>query len=145
MRAGTRNAIKRNPQVNLVPMMDVLMTVLTFFVILSMTLNGQQVADIKIPGEIELEETTKPESEISPFLLGINDKGQLVHDNIVIKSSELVQALQKYYSKNPNGKILLVADKSLSYKKVTQILKGLRAMGGKEVSLAIQPYVPKES
>ena len=85
MRAGTRNAVKRNPQVNLVPMMDVLMTVLTFFVILSMTLNGQQVADITIPGEIELEDTTSKESTVTPFLLGINAQGQLVHDNVIIK------------------------------------------------------------
>ena len=144
MRAGTRNAVKRNPQVNLVPMMDVLMTVLTFFVILSMTLNGQQVADITIPGEIELEDTTSKESTVTPFLLGINAQGQLVHDNVIIKSSGLVKALQKYYVKNPDGQILLVADRTLSYNKVTQILKGLRAMGGKKVSLAIQPFEPKE-
>lgn len=144
MRAGTRNAVKRNPQVNLVPMMDVLMTVLTFFVILSMTLNGQQVADITIPGEIELEDTTSKESTVTPFLLGINAQGQLVHDNVIIKSSGLVKALQKYYAKNPDGQILLVADRTLSYNKVTQILKGLRAMGGKKVSLAIQPFESKE-
>ncbi len=32
------------PEINLVPMMDVLMTILTFFIIISMTLSSQQRA-----------------------------------------------------------------------------------------------------
>ncbi|NEQ28726.1 MAG: biopolymer transporter ExbD, partial [Microcoleus sp. SIO2G3] len=32
------------PEINLVPMMDVIMTILTFFIIVSMTLTNQQNA-----------------------------------------------------------------------------------------------------
>ncbi|MBE9069935.1 biopolymer transporter ExbD, partial [Leptolyngbya cf. ectocarpi LEGE 11479] len=37
------------PEVNLVPMMDVLMTVLTFFVIISMELSGVQIFGVSLP------------------------------------------------------------------------------------------------
>lgn len=143
MRVGARNPKSRIPEVNLVPMMDVLMTVLTFFVILSMTLNGQQIANIKLPEGIETSEQQQ-KSKIKPFLLGINPQGQLVRHNEVIKYPVLVTSLQGYFKKQPEGQILVVADKSLSYNKVTQILKGLRKIGGKRVSLATQPFNKEE-
>lgn len=139
MRVGARRPLNGIPEVNLVPMMDVLMTVLTFFVILSMTLNGQQVADINLPEGVDTQES-QPKSKIKPYVLGIDSKGQLVHLNQPIKYPELVKSLQAYYQKQPEGQILVIADKSLSFNKVTQILKGLRKIGGKRVSLATQPF-----
>ncbi|MEM6424137.1 MAG: biopolymer transporter ExbD, partial [Cyanobacteria bacterium P01_D01_bin.128] len=43
MRSRKQRPASRVPEVNLVPMMDVLMTVLTFFIIISMSLTGQQL------------------------------------------------------------------------------------------------------
>ncbi|NEQ55108.1 MAG: biopolymer transporter ExbD, partial [Leptolyngbya sp. SIO3F4] len=45
----TRQENKGVPEVNLVPMMDVLMTVLTFFVIISMELSGVQIFGVSLP------------------------------------------------------------------------------------------------
>ena len=134
----------RIPQVNLVPMMDVLMTVVTFFVILSMTLNGQQVSDIKLPEDVDLGSTkSQAKQKVKPFVLGINQQGQTVHNNQVIQSAALVKAIKSYFNQTPNGTILVLADQSLAYSKVTQILKGLRSIGGEKVSLAIQPFEDK--
>jgi biopolymer transport protein ExbD len=144
MRVGARHPKSGIPQVDLVAMMDVLMTVVTFFVVLSMTLNGQQVGDIKLPEDVNTEkESTQSEAKLKPFLLGINSQGQLVHEGNVIPSTELVKALQTYFKEKPEGTIMVLADKSLSYRKVSQILQGLRKMGGKEVALGVQPYEEK--
>ena len=40
------------PQVNLVPMMDVLMTVLVFFVIISMSLSGIKIFGVSLPQSV---------------------------------------------------------------------------------------------
>lgn len=71
---------------------------------------------------------------------GINAQGQVVHDNQEIKSSMLVKALQSYFQQQPDGLILVATDKSLAYSKVTQTFKGLRSLGGKRVSLAVEPF-----
>ncbi|NJK42085.1 MAG: hypothetical protein HC934_13530 [Acaryochloridaceae cyanobacterium SU_2_1] len=37
------------PEINLVPMIDVLMSVLTFFIIISMTLSRQKAIEVQLP------------------------------------------------------------------------------------------------
>lgn len=49
------------PELNLVPMMDVLMTVLTFFIIVSMTLSIDQGVEVTLPSD-----QPQPEMEESP-------------------------------------------------------------------------------
>ncbi|MCM1985265.1 ExbD/TolR family protein [Lyngbya confervoides] len=127
----------RSSTVNLVPMMDVLMTVLTFFVILSMSLSAPQIADIQLPRNVPGK--ADPSEKITPLMLGLDAQGQIIQGNQVMESAELVKLVQTYFQKQSNGKVLLVADRTLSYGKVTQVLQGLRRLGATEVSLAVQP------
>lgn len=126
------------PEVNLVPMMDVLMTVLTFFIIISMTLTGQQIANVIIPKTDG--SGVKAGNESKPSLsVGLNPDNQIVLENQVIDSTQLAQAMQEFYTKHPNGVVLLKADRGLDYSKVVQLLKTMRDIGGDRVSLAINP------
>ena len=123
------------------PMMDVLMTVLTFFVILSMTLTGQSLQNVNLPEGVETgQKKLKAVKKVKPFVLGIDNKGALIHNGQAIKSIDLANEVNTYFQKRPNGQILVMADRSLAYSKVTQILKGLRKLGGSKVSLAVQPF-----
>ena len=50
MRFKAQSGKRDLPEVNLVPMMDVLMTILVFFIIISMTAQfNEQAVDIKLP------------------------------------------------------------------------------------------------
>jgi biopolymer transport protein ExbD len=72
-------------------------------------------------------------------MLGVDAKGQILLQGKTAGSSELVSALNEYFRKTPKGQILVVADRTLPYQKVTQILQRLRDLGGGQVSLAISP------
>lgn len=56
MRFKNRQPGSQIPEVNLVPMMDVLMTVLTFFIIVSMGLTGQQIVNVRLPQSVDGED-----------------------------------------------------------------------------------------
>lgn len=123
------------PEVNLVPMMDVLMTVLTFFIIISMTLTGQQIANVILPqtdGAGADSEANQP-----TLMVGLNLEDEIVLEGKTIDVNQLAEAMQAFYTKHPEGVVLLKADRELDYSKVVQLLKTMRDVGGERVSLAI--------
>lgn len=126
------------PEVNLVPMMDVLMTVLTFFIIISMTLTGTQVANVRLPQSVTGTNEEAPAAAVEPLIVGLDKDGNLVLDNQQLAFSELTQAIRGYFAQNPEGKLILKADRELSYETVAGLLTELRAIGGSRVSLAVE-------
>ncbi len=125
------------PEVNLVPMMDVLMTVLTFFIIVSMTLTGQQILNLNLPrtsGVGADGESAKQKT----LVVGLNTDRQTIINNQPVSSDQLAQQIQQFLSENPNGVVLLKADRELTYSAVAQLLKTMQEIGGDRVSLAIE-------
>jgi biopolymer transport protein ExbD len=126
------------PEVNLVPMMDVLMTVLTFFIIISMTLSGQQVLNILLPGLDEENESVETLENNAPVLVvGLDDQEQIIIRNEVVTVQDLAEAMREHLTENEEGIILLKADRALDYSQVSSLLRTMRDIGGDRVSLGI--------
>jgi biopolymer transport protein ExbD len=125
------------PEVNLVPMMDVVMTILTFFIIVSMTLtNATVVKEVSLPSTESKKSTENEPPE--PLVVGVNKQGQLILKEAPVGEAELGKQVVDYLTKNPKGAVVLKADKSLSYDKVVKAIAVLRDVGGDKVSLAIE-------
>ncbi|MGD1855894.1 MAG: ExbD/TolR family protein [Leptolyngbyaceae cyanobacterium] len=125
------------PEVNLVPMMDVLMTVLTFFVIISMELSGVQIFGVSLPQAVSgVDEEIVEKAE--PLVVGLREDGQTVYNDDPITVSELAPIIQGYFAETPDGFVMLKADRTLPYSDVAKLLADLRGIGGKRVSLAVE-------
>ncbi|PSB21874.1 biopolymer transporter ExbD [Phormidesmis priestleyi ULC007] len=135
MRFKSQQKQSEMPEVNLVPMMDVLMTILTFFIIIAMTLTTQQTVNVTLPstsaGAIE---TKEPD----PLIVGLNLQNQIILAEKPVSSDELGQKVQSYLTQNPKGVVILKADSKIPYEQVVKLLGTLRDMGGDRVSLAIE-------
>jgi biopolymer transport protein ExbD len=133
-----RNRHNRNtlPEVNLIPMMDVLMTVLTFFIIVSMSLSGQQLFNLKLPTATRESQAEKA-SQVK-LTVGLDAQGNMSLDGQAVANSELPQNVQTFLRQHPKGTIVLKADRTLEYTRVAQVLKTLRDLGGDRISLAIE-------
>src|SRR6478672_11272205 len=115
MRFKSRQVRSEMPEVNLVPMMDVVMTILTFFIVVSMTLTNQKSVNITLPSakaSTELQETSEP------MVIGLDRQGQILLDNQPIDPTMLAQQMQTYLVQNPKGAIVLKADSKLPYEQV---------------------------
>ncbi|MEO8890653.1 MAG: biopolymer transporter ExbD [Coleofasciculaceae cyanobacterium] len=123
------------PELNLVPMMDVIMTILTFFIIISMTLtNKQNAVNVTLPSASSgLSEQKAPD----PLVVSIDSQGNLFLEKDPVTEAQLVQPMQAYLQQNPQGAVVLNADRKLPYEKVVQVLGKMRDIGGDRVSLAI--------
>ncbi|ASC73784.1 Putative biopolymer transport protein ExbD [Halomicronema hongdechloris C2206] len=129
------------PEVNLVPMMDVLMTVLTFFIIISMSLTGQQLLNVRLPQILgEADELVEDETNVrlEALIVGLDASGALLLDNEPVAFSRVAQRIRTYFQEHPDGRVILKADRSLSYEQVATLLTDLRDIGGNRVSLAVE-------
>ncbi|WP_225887039.1 ExbD/TolR family protein [Nodosilinea nodulosa] len=141
MRSRRRRQVKSQvPEVNLVPMMDVLMTVLTFFIIISMSLTGQQLLNVRLPQSVsEGGKVAEPQVvQIDALVVGLDKDGNLVLDNEPITFNQLSQRVRTYFAQHPDGKLVLKADRELTYREVSGLLIDLRSIGGNRVSLAVE-------
>jgi biopolymer transport protein ExbD len=136
MRFKSQQKSSQIPEVNLVPMMDVIMTILTFFIIVSMTLRtGQKTLEVNLPqGSSETQEDTT----IQPLIVELNTQGQVSAAGQLVDSENLIPLLQAYLDANPRGSVLLKADQNLPYSEIVKALGQMRQVGGDRVSLAIE-------
>lgn len=129
----------RIPEVNLVPMMDVLMTVLIFFVIISMGMTGVAINGVTLPQSIDnADDLTGNDEADPPLVMGLDAQSTLTVEGEAIEINELPAIIQRYFQDNPNGSILLKADRALAYDSIADLLTQLRKAGGKRVSLAVE-------
>ncbi|MBD1856887.1 MULTISPECIES: ExbD/TolR family protein [Leptolyngbya] len=123
------------PEINLVPMMDVIMTILTFFIIVSMTLTNFQSVDVALP---TAQSGVNRERPIEPMIVGLNQQQQILLEGSPATREQLAQEIQNYLAQNPKGSVVLKADQRLPYQQVIQVLATLKEVGGDRVSLAIE-------
>jgi biopolymer transport protein ExbD len=135
MKFKSRDARSQMPEVNLVPMMDVIMTILTFFIIVSMTMTNFQAIDVALPSSQSGTNNTKP---ADPLIVGLDRQGQILLEGKPSDRTQLAQQVSRYLQQNPKGTVVLKADQTIPYQQVVKILGVLREMGGDRVSLAIE-------
>lgn len=137
MKARRKQAGSQVPEVNLVPLMDVLMSVLTFFIIISMNLSSQNIITVEAPSPDDADAAIEEEST-EPYVVGLNKEGQLLIADEPTDVVILANEIRQYLSKTPNGYVRLKADRELDYNEVTRALITLRDIGSGRVSLAIE-------
>ncbi|WP_264328167.1 ExbD/TolR family protein [Romeriopsis navalis] len=124
------------PEVNMTPMMDVIMTILTFFIIVSMTLtSAKTVKDVALPST-DKQDAIQDEPP-DPLVVGVDKKGQMILNEAPIDEVKLGTAVVEYLTKNPKGSVVLKADKKVAYEKVLNAVAVLREVGGDRVALAV--------
>ncbi|MEL6779310.1 MAG: biopolymer transporter ExbD [Cyanobacteria bacterium J06597_16] len=130
----------RIPEVNLVPMMDVLMTVLIFFVVISMGLTGVQINGVTLPQSVSgadeaITDNTKADK---PLVIGLSENQELSLEGETTDLRSLAPVIKTYFAENPNGSLMLKADRALPYDDIASLLSELRKIGGRKVSLAVE-------
>jgi biopolymer transport protein ExbD len=126
------------PFVNLVPMMDVLMTVLTFFIIISMSLTGQQIQNVTLPSSLAVKDAKEEPTQRSKLEVGLDKNGKIVLGGELAGIEDLKIEVLEYLVENPTGTIVLKADRGLAYNRVANLLEQLNTIGGGRVSLVVE-------
>lgn len=127
-------------RIEIVPLIDVIFCILTFFILGAVGLSRQQAINLDLPKA----STSTPQMR-EMFVVSLDDLGQLYVDKDPVQQSELFNALKNYHQYNPAGLIVLNASRNASYNDVVQLLDLLRQVGGDRVALATIPGNPKDN
>lgn len=135
------------PQVNLVPMIDVLMSVLTFFIILAMNLTSSTVPNVDVPkltegvtegtdgkGGLATEKNDPPEA----LIVGLDKEGQIILEGAPADETQLAEAMEVFLAENAEGVVKLTADRELNFRNVDSLLETMAQIGGDRVLLVVQ-------
>lgn len=127
-------------QIQIIPLIDVIFCILTFFILAALQLTRQQAISVDVPtaatGTTQMREM---------LVVTINATGQTYVEKELVDRSQLYQILQTYHQQNPNGLLVLNASKMAFYNDVVQVIDIMRAVGGDRVALATLPAEPNAS
>jgi biopolymer transport protein ExbD len=124
------------PELNLVPMLDVLMTVLTFFIIVAMSLAMDKTMEIPLPSNAASPSPSPLQKEPDPLIVEMTKRGLTIKDQPV-QLPQLTPQIKTYLAQNPKGVAVLRADPTVPYEEVVRVLGEMQSVGGDRVSLAL--------
>lgn len=111
------------------------MTVLTFFIIISMLLTSEQGVQVQLPNNPDT--ATPPPSDLpDPLLVKLSTQGISLNGRPASRK-QLQQQMQTYLTGNTEGFVVLQAAPEIPYEQVIQLLGEMKDVGGDRVSLAI--------
>ncbi|NEO98969.1 MAG: biopolymer transporter ExbD [Symploca sp. SIO2E9] len=119
-------------RVEIVPLIDVIFCILTFFILAAVGLSRQQAITVDLP---QASTGTRQGQEI--LIVSLSEFGQVfVEQEPVQTQTDFQQKLRTYLRNNPNGLMALYASENATYNEVVQVLDVLRSVGGNRVALA---------
>ncbi|HEY9699573.1 MAG TPA: biopolymer transporter ExbD [Trichocoleus sp.] len=121
-------------RIEIVPLMDVIFCILTFFILAAVTLTRQSAINVDLPRA-----ATGTTQMRKILVVSVDPVGQTYLEKQPIGRDQLYQALLNFQQRSPDGLMVLYASKASSYNDVVQILDLLRSVGGDRVALATLP------
>lgn len=125
---------KSDARIELLPLIDVVFCILTFFMLAAVTLTRQSGINVDLP------QARTGVTQVSEMLLVSVDPVGLVYvEKEPVSDAELRERLIEFRAAQPNGIMVLYASRLASYNDVVRVLDTLRAVGGDRVALATLP------
>lgn len=133
MGMGSSNNRSSMSEINVTPLVDVMLVLLIIFMVTAPMM--QQGIDIDLP------ETAASGMETSdePFILSIQSNNKLYVAKEEVQLKGLRKKLKAIFKTRPNKQIYLKADKSVNYELVAKALAEIRAAGIYNIGLVTLP------
>ena len=121
-------------RIEIVPLIDVIFCILTFFILAAVTLTRQSAINVDLP------RATSGTTQLRELLIvSVDPIGQTYIEKQPVTREQLYQAMINFRQTSPDGLVVLYASRASSYNDVVQVLDLLRSVGGSRVALATLP------
>ena len=128
------NSGNQDVRIELIPLIDVIFCILTFFILAAVNFSRQQAISLDLPQA----KTGTPQMR-EMLVVSLDDLGQVYVEQQQVGRNQLSQSIKNYRQSNPSGLMVLYAAKNATYREVVEILDILREVGGDRVALATLP------
>jgi biopolymer transport protein ExbD len=121
-------------QINIVPMIDVVFAVLTFFILSSLFLTRTEGLPVNLPGA----QTADPQPQ-RQITLTIDAQGSLFVGERPVDDAQLWEAVQTLVPVAEGGLVVIRADETVSHGRVVEVMDQLRTLEGVQLAIATHP------
>jgi biopolymer transport protein ExbD len=119
-------------EINVVPLIDVLFSILTFFVLASIFLTRQQGLPLDLPRQGDPEDNVISRQ----VTLVIDKNGKYFLDKKPIALKKIGPVAKAFMDKNPNDILIISGDKDVEYRYVVDVLDELRLAKANRIGMA---------
>lgn len=120
-------------QINIVPMIDVIFAILTFFILSSLYLSRSSGLPVNLP-----QATTGEAQTQNQIVVTIDAQGRLYVDRQLIDANALGSALRAKVETGNSPLLVINADKAVSHGQVVTVMDLARSIPGVRLAIATQ-------
>jgi len=120
------------PQINIVPMIDVVFAILTFLIVSSLSLSKSEGLPVNLPKA----STSQVQDSPAKITVTIDDQGKLMVDKKSVNLDQIESTVRQTMGSNQNSLIVLNADKSVNHGNVVEVMDRLRRIKGAKLGIA---------
>ncbi|MGL5192981.1 MAG: ExbD/TolR family protein [Chroococcales cyanobacterium] len=121
-------------QINIVPMIDVIFSILAFFIISSLFLSKSEGLPVNLPQA----STAAVQMETVKLTISIDAEGLLMLDDQAIALGDLEQAVRDRMKAEPVSVVVLKADKTVEHGQVVAVMDRVRRIEGAKLAIAAE-------
>ena len=120
-------------EINILPMIDVIFSILAFFIISSLFLTRSQGLPVDLPSA----QTAEPKQSVQ-LNITIEPDGKLFLDRQPIELKELKGALSEKIAPDSESVVIINADTKVEHGKVVKVMDRLRQVPGAKMEIAVE-------
>ena len=120
-------------QINIVPMIDVIFAILTFFIVASISLSRSEGLPVNLPSASTAK--SQPSTKIT---VSITPDGEIALNRKPIKLEALEEAVRSLVEPNSEPLLIVNADKTVDHGQVVGVMDRLRRVKGAKLAIATQ-------
>lgn len=120
------------PQINIVPMIDVVFAILTFLIVSSMSLSKSEGLPVNLPKA----GTSQVQDSPAKITVTIDAQGKLMVDKKSVNLDQIESTVRQVMGSSQTSLIVLNADKSVNHGNVVEVMDRLRRIKGAKLGIA---------
>ena len=124
-----RQRYKPMSEINVTPMVDVMLVLLVIFMVAAPLLT------VGVPVDLPQSKAPAITEQKEPLVITVNAEGKLFLQNSTLGDHELVPRLQAITKNNPQADIYVRGDRAINYGRVMEVMGMVSAAGFNKVSL----------
>ncbi len=118
-----------NSNINITPLVDVMLVLLIIFMVTAPMLT------VGVPVDLPKTQAAQMNDSIEPLVVSVNAKGETYIQEALVPISAMVDRLKAITNNNAEAKIYVRGDSKIAYGKVMEVMGAIAAAGFQKVSL----------
>jgi len=124
----------QDPQINILPMIDIIFVILSFFIVSSLYLVKLESIPLDLPNA----ETSKNKLS-DPLIISLDEEGNIFINKNISKRESFENDISKLIANEDKKLILIRADKDIKYGEVIYVLDIIRKFKNLKIAVSTEP------